>query len=172
MWLKKYLEITFEVPVVVSEKAKFGDYSTNILLMHKLNKDTVVKSLLNHDLIDSVQVINGHVNLALRSDLIEYEGRLSDKPLRLRGLHDLMANENMTEGIIEDEWIDLAKKVNELNYTIENYNETFDLEEKVIGLFKSIDHAYVYRFQSKTYIGGIYRVLHQLLIALGRINYE
>lgn len=170
MWLKKYLEAAFELPVIVSEKTKYGDYSTTLLLVHKLDEKAVVEVLLDHPLVDTVKIMNGHVNIRLTDQLLTHTGPLAEKPVRIVGLHDLMASEGKTSGKIRDEWLQLTKKVNELNHSLDAYNDAFELDQKSLSMFKTIDEAYIYRLHEDDYIGGIYRVLHQLLIALGRIN--
>ena len=172
MWLKKYLEDCLDCPVEVSKpKKQFGDYASNVLLKEKLDKKVLEAPLHNHPLIDRYDVVNGHVNIVLKNDLMIYQGPLACD-LRMSSIHNRLEIEGYLDGQVDDYWLDLVKLINELNYSLDTYHTSFDIEKSVQKTFEKLDLGYIYRVQSSELLGGIYQMLHQALIALGRVNNE
>jgi len=171
IWLKHYLEEYFHEPVEVTiPNGRFGDYTTNILLKKKIQPDALVDYLLSHKLISDVKVVNGHINIFLTTELIERSGELSETPYRAYVVHNRLFIEGYLTGTIEAYWMPLLKKVNELNYCLDVFNQSFDLEKMILDLFRKLDHTYVYRNNDKEELGGISHLLGQMLVALGRLS--
>lgn len=172
MWLKQYLETSLKVAVEISKpKKQFGDYSTNVLLKEKLDKTVVEACLEAHELIADYKLVNGHVNIYLHKTLIIYDGPLAFN-LRMTSIHDRLEVEGYTQGQAGEDWHDLIKLCNELNYSLDNYGTSFNLDESIKKTFEKLDLGYIYRVQSDEVLGGIYLILHQVLIALGRLQDE
>lgn len=170
MWLKKYLEDYFDEPVEVTKpKGRFGDYTSNILLKKKLPPKEVVDHLKKHDLIDHVEVVNGHMNIFLTTGWMNRTGKVSSKPYRAKVILNRLQTEGYSDGSIDAHWEALIKKVHELNYTLDVFGEPLDLDQEVIKTFLKLDHAYVYRGKSKELLGGISNLLNQMLNVLGRL---
>ncbi|MCH4886939.1 hypothetical protein EZV73_05135 [Acidaminobacter sp. JC074] len=169
MWLKSYLEdyISDKVEVSVPKK-NFGDYTTNILLKKKMNPENLIEHLMAHPLISEVKLVTGHVNIYLTNELKIYSGKVCDQPYRALVIYNRLVHEGYQSGILNDYWLPLVKKVNELNHSLDTLGDAFDLDQAVVEVFKLLDHAYIYRENDEKELGGISELLGQMLIALGR----
>ena len=171
IWLKHYLEMYFHEPVEVKvPNGRFGDYTTNILLKKKIPPDALVDYLLSHELISDVKVVHGHVNIFLTTELIEHSGNLSETPYRAYVVHNRLIIEGYISGMIDAYWMPLLKKVNELNYCLDAFNQAYDLDKMILDIYSKLDHTYVYRENDKEELGGISHLLGQMLVALGRLS--
>ncbi len=168
MWLKKYLEDFLELEVIISDKSKHADYSSNVLMKHKINKDDLLTHLLSHPLIEEATVVNGHLNITMKDELVLKTGKPIDQLSRMKTIHDRLNIEGYTDGCISKEWLPLVKKINEMNHALDIYNESFGIEKDVLNLFESLDNGYVYRGLPKEALGGIFKVLKQMLLVLER----
>lgn len=171
MWLKKYLGDYVKAPVEITRpKPRFGDYSTNVLFKSQFKADEIMAYLLQHELIEDVKLVKGYLNIFVSDELRTYDGELSSNYLRIEMVHNRLEIEGYQMGSISDEWKPLSKKINEINHALDNGFE-YDKED-VIKTFEAIDRGYVYRSKSDETLGGIYQLLNQLLILLGRIDNE
>lgn len=168
MWLKKYLENLLELEVSLSDKSKHADYSSNVLMKHKIDKDELLTHLLDHPLIEEATVVNGHLNITVTGELIVKTGNPAHDLSRMKTIHDRLNIEGYTEGVISNEWLPLVKKINEMNHSLDLYKESFGLEKVVLNLFENLDNGYIYRGLPKEVLGGIFKVLKQMLLVLER----
>ena len=163
------LEDFLDLEVVVSDKSQQADYSSNVLMKYKLDKESLLTYLLEHPLIEEVAVINGHLNIILRDELMHKTGEPSNRLSRMKTIHDRLNIEGFIEGYISKKWLPLVKNVNEMNYSLDNYKESFGIEKEIFTLFSYLDKGYIYRNLPPETLGGIYKVLKQMLLVLERI---
>ena len=167
-------DFTGEVSLSLPKKVSHGDYTSQVLLRHRLDEEQLIRDLKTHDLIQEVVIVNGHLNLYITEKLLETKPveLNSDKAGRMRVIRDRLCDEQLTEGEIPNDFLPLVKKTNELICSLNNLNISDGLEKEMIETFEKLDLGYVYRQQTRSDLGGIYRLLNTCLMVLERANDE
>lgn len=170
IWLKKYLEDWLSTEVEVTKtKGNFGDYTTNLVMKKLADKEETLSYLNEHPLIEAATFKNGYINVSIKTAPLNLKGPLGQHP-RMSTLHNLLKKEDHTTGELPEHFYDLAKLTNELNHCLDQAYDFKKIHQDILKTFKRLDLGYVYRAQSDTALGGIYQLLHDILIVLGRIN--
>lgn len=163
-----------EVQVTRSKKVGFGDYTSQVLLQNKLHSDGLINELMKHQLIKSVVVVNGHLNIHITEELIHTENQFIKVSSfnRLQMLRDRLYDEGHTLGEIPEYFYPLVKKVNELFLSLEELKASDGLDKDLINLFKKLDLGYIYRTLSSDALGGLFKLFNTCLMVLERANNE
>ncbi|MBI9013057.1 MAG: hypothetical protein JEZ08_12565 [Clostridiales bacterium] len=163
-----------EVSLSPSKKISHGDYTSQVLLRHRVDEEALVRDLETHELIQKVVILNGHLNLYITEKLLEAEPceLKSKKTNRMRMIRNRLYDEQMTEGETPHYFLPLVKKTNELICSLKELNQSDGLEKELIDTFEKLDFGYVYRQLTKSDLGGIYQLLNTCLMVLERANDE
>jgi len=163
-----------EVSLSLPKKVSHGDYTSQVLLRHRLDEEKLIRDLETHELIQRVVILNGHLNLYITENLLETTPceLKSNKTKRMRMIRNRLYDEHMTEGEVPHYFLPLVKKTNELICSLKELNLSDGLEKEMIETFEKLDFGYVYRQQTKSDLGGIYRLLNTCLMVLERANDE
>lgn len=159
---------------VSKPKGPHGDYTTQVLLKHKLEAEAILEDLLDNDIIKEVDVKNGHINIYLRDSLMNETYELSPvkSSNRLSVIRDRLYDEGHRSGQIPEYFYPLVKKVNELDMTLELFKTRDDLDKDLIKTFKQLDLGYIYRKLTDDELGGIYLLFNTCLHVLERARHE
>lgn len=161
-----------EVSLSLPKKAAHGDYTSQVLLRHRLDEQRLIDDITTHDLIREAVVVNGHLNLYITDALLDIKSdELNNcKARRMCMIRNRLLDEGMTEGEIPQYFLPLVKKANELICSLDELNTSDGLEKEIMETFEKLDFGYVYRQQTKSDLGGIYRLLNTCLIVLERVG--
>lgn len=175
--IKQILKDSLRVEAEISlpRNKDHGDYSSNVILKNKLSLE-LIEELLPSDLLESYEVINGHLNLFVKVDLQP----CFDGPV-LRILEHRMksvCNRLMVEGYtqtskLEGSWLSLSKAYNLLNQTQKTFGSVKSVEiEALIKTFEDLDYGYIYRNDSSDQLAAIVNLLAYCISLLERVIYE
>lgn len=163
-----------EVSLSLPKKVSHGDYTSQVLLRHRLEEEQLIHDLETYELIQEVVILNGHLNLYITEQLLEVTPceLKSNDAKRMRMIRNRLYDEHLTEGEIPDYFLPLVKKTNELICSLKELNLPDGLGKEMIETFETLDCGYVYRQQTTSDLGGIYRLLNTCLMVLERANDE
>lgn len=171
--IKAFLDENLQVDcdVRVCKNLKHGDYTTNAVLKYKLD----IKDLKCPDWIDHYELVGGHLNLYVSTQLQPlYQGeKKRDIKHRMKDILNRLSIEGYTEDYEILVWEQLVKSYNLLSLTYQKYGYAEKkYVDNLVDIFEKLDHGFVYRLKNHETLCAIRDLLNRIVTLLERIDYE
>lgn len=171
--IKEFLDknLGVDCDVKVCKNLKHGDYTTNAILKYKLD----IKDLKCPDWIDHYELVAGHLNLYLSTQLqpLCSGEKKRDVSHRMTDILNRLSIEGYTEDYKVMVWEQLVKSYNLLYLTYKKYGcVERQYADELVATFENLDQGFVYRFKSHESLCAIRDLLNRIVALLERIDYE